>query len=311
MTRILVAAPQDALAAIEPLLKVYRQRFNLTVYDIGNSLPDQQQLVLLSVKQDALLLISNRQYAPRTVLTGPFIEREDRENIPAAWLPYTTNEALQCFASNAAVVHKRQYPKNNTSAVLGQWNRKYLNLADRIEALLNDANLINQHTFRWTSDYLIREDMVEGLNTGLAMAIYVGHGRPVGWVGYRGTRSHHFDNKASKPMGALFSLCCETASRKRNGLSFSEAMPLLGQAAACFGAVDKSLHIDNVRWATGICQGLKMGHTNIGELLKAAMPSAPSSLSRYRILGDPLAPLVADESSYSMGMQVGVYNEVL
>ena len=310
MTRILVAAPSGALDAIEPLLEVYRQRFNLSIYDIGCSLPDQQELTLLSENQDALLLISNRQYAPRTVLAGPFVKREDGENIPAGWLPYTTDEDLQCFAKNAADVHKRHYPEKNPIAILGQWNRKYLNLADRIEALLSDTKL-NHHTFRWTSDYLIREDMVNGLNTGVAMAIYVGHGRPIGWVGYRGTRSHHFNDNKGKPIGALFSLCCETASRRRNGLSFSEAIPLMGMAAACFGAVDKSLHMDNVRWATGICHGIKMGHTYIGELLKDAMPYAPSSLSRYRILGDPLAPLVADEYSYSTGMQIGVYEEVL
>lgn len=310
MTRILVAAPRGALDAIEPLLEVYRQRFNLSIYDIGCSLPDQQELVSLSENQDAIFLISNRQYAPRTVLTGPFIKRADGENIPAAWLPYTTDEDLRCFASNAADVHLRHYPEKNSIAILGQWNRKYLNLADRIEALLSDT-AFNHHAFRWTSDYVVREDMVNGLNTGLAMAIYVGHGRPIGWVGYRGTRSHHFNDNKGKPIGALFSLCCETASRRRNGLSFSEAIPLMGKAAACFGAVDKSLHIDNVRWATGICHGIKMGHTYIGELLKTARPYAPSSLSRYRILGDPLAPLVADEYSYSTGMQIGVYDEVL
>jgi hypothetical protein len=310
VTNILVAAPQGALDAIEPLLDVYRQRFNLTIKDTGCSLPDEKELVLLSEHQDAMLLIASRQYAPRTVLPGPFIKRADGEQIPVAWLPYTSDEELQCFAKNAAEVHSRQQPDNNTIAILGQWNRKYLNLADRIEALLNKSES-NYHTFRWTSDYLIREDMVDGLNTGLAMAIYVGHGRPIGWVGYRGTRSHHFSETTGKPMGALFSLCCETASRRRNGLSFSESIPLSGKAAATFGAVDKSLHMDNVRWATGICHGIKMGQTRVGELLKTAMPFARTSLNRYRIIGDPMAPLVADEYSYSTGMQIGVYEEIL
>ncbi|HED33314.1 MAG TPA: hypothetical protein ENJ08_03730, partial [Gammaproteobacteria bacterium] len=265
--RILVAAPEGALDAIAPLLDAYRQRFSLTTHDTGSSLPDKKELAVLGEHQDALLLIGNRKYAPRTVLYGPFIKRADGGLIPAAWLPYTSDEALNCFATNAAQVHERQQPANNTVALLGQWNKKYLNLAARIEALLREA-ASDHHTFRWTSDYLIREDMIDGLNTGLAMAIYVGHGRPVGWVGYRGTRAHHFSDNPGKPVGALFSLCCETASRRRNGLSFSESIPLMGKAAGAFGAIDKSLHMDNVRWATGICHGIKLGQTRIGELLK-------------------------------------------
>ena len=117
MKHIVVVAPRGAIDAIGPLLDVYRQRFGLTIYEIGSSLPDDKKLVSLSENQDALLLISNRQYAPKTVLPGPFIRRGDGELIPAAWLPYTSDKELRCFAENAAQVHARQNPDNNTIAI--------------------------------------------------------------------------------------------------------------------------------------------------------------------------------------------------
>ena len=45
--------------------------------------------------------------------------------------------------------------------------------------------------FWWPADEIVRDDMTVGLGHGLAVALYVGHGRPSGWVGYAGVRAHH------------------------------------------------------------------------------------------------------------------------
>jgi len=169
--------------------------------------------------------------------------------------------------------------------------------------------------FRWTGDAITREGMVDAIGCGLGLGLYVGHGRPVGWVGYHGLRAHHFHAtgatkvhpSACEPMGAILSVCCRTASRKRVGLSYAESLPLMGVTAASFGAVCETLHTDNTRWAVGICDALAEGASTVGELLVRAAPTSPSALRSYRLIGDPLAPIGSNERSLRRARRVRTY----
>jgi hypothetical protein len=167
--------------------------------------------------------------------------------------------------------------------------------------------------FRWTGDAITRESMVTAVGCGLGLGLYVGHGRPKGWVGYHGVRAHHFlesdEARGSRhdPMGAILSLCCRTASRKRVGLSYAESLPLMGVAAASFGAVKETFHSDNTRWAVGVCTALTEGARTVGELLVRAAPSSPAALSSYRLIGDPFAPLGSDDRSLRRARRVRTY----
>jgi hypothetical protein len=177
-------------------------------------------------------------------------------------------------------------------ALLGQWQGQYIQVVERMATLMAPQ----VQGFRWTADVLMRDDLVKALGSGLGLGIYLGHGRPVGWVGYHGLRSHHFDGFCGEPLGAMVSLCCRTASRRRVGLSYAESLPLRGVAAASVGAVGDTLHTDNTRWAVGLCDALLAGAQTIGELVANGAPMSPSAVSSYRLIGDPLAPLRASAS---------------
>lgn len=287
---------------LEPLLEAYAGR-GFTVQRISSDMPDAESLQSAADQSDALLVIGSRKRSPRTALPGPVISRSDGTIIPAAWLPYAGAERLRRFSETAAHLHRREAAVQ-PFAVLSQWHPQYLRLAGRMETLLHKQH---KPVFRWTSDVVYRDDMARGLRSGLAAAVYVGHGRPVGWVGYYGTRIHHFEDIPGEPMGALLSLCCRTASRRRTPLSFSEAVPLSGIAGAAFGAVGPTLHSNNTRWAVSICSALQTGVRSIGELIVKALPSNPDAIADYRLMGDPLSPLLGAESALAQAEKIAVY----
>ncbi len=171
--------------------------------------------------------------------------------------------------------------------MLGERHPRYDDLAERIVGL---SRSMGQPTLRATAYDLTREDLADLLASGPAVGVYVGHGRPVGWVGYAGLRAHHLTPGPGAPAGAIVSLTCRTASRQRTGLSFAEAMPLLGVAAAALGAVGPTLHTANARWALRITRALPTAAT-IGDLVVAVAPHDPHA-AYYRLTGDPTAPLV-------------------
>jgi len=285
---VTVVAPKEAMDAMAPLVTAYRDKgYAVRHLATDGSVPDQKNLREIAGDSQALLVIGSSRRAPKTVLPGPVIATDDGRGVPAGWLPLVSIKHVARFAETAARVHRRQGDAQPV-AVLSQWQSQYLRLAERVETLLTQQQ---QPVFRWSSDLLLREDMVQGLRSGLAAAIYVGHGRPVGWVGYRGTRAHHFEEDGGEPLGVLFSLCCRTASRRRTGLSFAEALPLLGVAGATIGSVTDTLHKNNARWAVGICAAMASGASTLGELMLKAFPVGAQAVQDYRILGDPLIPL--------------------
>lgn len=287
---------------LEPLLEAYAGR-GVEVQRISTDMPDAESLQRAADESDALLVVGSRKRSPRTALPGPVMERGDGTVIPAAWLPDVGAEKLRRFAETAARLHQRE-AATQPFAVLSQWHPQYLRLAGRIESLLHKQH---KPVYRWTSDIVYRDDMARGLRAGLAAAVYVGHGRPVGWVGYYGTRIQHLQDIPGEPLGALLSLCCRTASRRRTPLSFSEAVPLSGVAGAAFGAVGPTLHLNNTRWAVAICSALQTGVRSIGELIVKALPPNLDAVADYRLMGDPLSPLLGTEAALAEAEKIAVY----
>ncbi len=287
---------------LAPLVLAYQDKGYSVEPITAENVPDLDQLQQLAANSDAMLLIGSARRSPQSVLSGPMLTTHGGRSVPVGWLPLVSEEGLARFAANAAKIHRRQ-EGHQPIAVLSQWQGQYLCLAQRIETLLSQQNT----TYRWSSDLLYREDMVKGIRSGLAAAIYVGHGRPIGWVGYRGTRAHHFKGLDGEPTGALFSLCCRTASRRRTGLSFAEELPLLGIAGATLGSVNDTLHKNNTRWAVGICAALEAGVSNLAELILKAFPTEISATKDYRIMGDPLIPLVGADGSIEAANAIPIY----
>lgn len=301
---ITVIAAAHNWELLAPLLDAYDDKgYAVQRLTLNSALPPPSELVAVANDSDALLVIGPRQRSPRTVLPGPVVRLADGRAIPAGWLPDIGPDAVRLFGRTAAQLQRRAGSVQSI-AVLSQWHPQYLKLAQRIERILR---LQQTPVLRWSSDLLLREDMARGLRCGLAAAIYVGHGWPVGWVGYRGTRLQHLADQPGEPLGALLSLSCYTASRRRTGLSFAEGIPLYGIAGAAFGAVTSTLHFNNTRWAVRVCLALKTGVSTVGELIVAALPSTERSVTDYRLLGDPLAPLVGTADGLAQAQAIELY----
>jgi hypothetical protein len=291
-TRLLLVCPDPWLAEMQDLCEAWKANgidvCHRPYLPQERDLPPLGDWVRTSQGLAAGLLIGARRRAPSTVLEAPFATDLDGKRVPLAWLPATDATDLRRFAATAARVQRRQATERGV-ALFGQWHPRYLRLVDRVTNLL----AARWRTFRWTGDSLSREDLVAAIGSGLGLGIYMGHGRPVGWVGYHGVRRHHFDRFGGEPMGAMLSLCCRTASRRRTSLSYAEALPLAGVTAASFGAISDTLHTDNTRWAVGLCEALSQGVTTVGELITKAAPASPTAVVPYRLIGDPLAPLAS------------------
>lgn len=309
---LLLCATRTAATALSELVEAWRSAsVHVELEHFTGATPDVAALVAEHDALDAALLVSSARRAPGTVLPAPFVRRSDGTRVPIAWLPFRDTASLHRFATTAARVQRRA-GNRRALALLGQWLPNYLRVADRMHCLASDGGV---RAFRWTGDAITRESMIDALGCGLGLGLYVGHGRPMGWVGYHGVRAHHFHEQepgssrrsTREPMGAILSLCCRTASRKRVGLSYAESLPLLGVAAASFGAVGDTLHSDNTRWAVGVCSALAAGASTVGDLLVRAAPASPTALQSYRLIGDPLAPLGTDERSLRRAQRVRTY----
>ncbi|MBU2940121.1 hypothetical protein KO494_11285 [Lacinutrix sp. C3R15] len=269
-------------------------------YDV---LPEYTKIQSQVKNQDAVLLIGDAKCYPKNALKYPFIKTIENKKIPISWLPFRNSKDLLTFTKTVYQVHSRKQD-HCAIALLSQRHPRFTRIVDRMATILKTPNVL---PYKWSSDLLLRENMIEGLENGLGLATYFGHGRPIGWVGYYGLRSHHFDTENAKPIGALLSLCCKTASRKNTSVSFCEQLVLDGKTAVAFGAVDSTLHTDNTRWSVGITKALLNGASTIAELIIEASPKNVSAYTHYRLIGDPLAPIYSSNEAALFANNVKIY----
>jgi hypothetical protein len=253
---------------------------------------------------DAAMLVGDARYAPRTVISKPFISI-DGKRLPVGWLPVRNRDSLMKFIATATEVHLRKRHRI-TLGLLSQRQPRYMQVANKMEGELKGLSR-KLTLFRWTSELVYPEDMLAGINCGMGAVIYLGHGRPVGWAGYYGVRMQHMKDFADRPAGAILSLCCNTANRHNVGFSFSENLVMEGLTASSFGAVRATQHTDNTRWAVNICHSLARGINTVGDLIVDAVPLTKSAINSYRLIGDPLAPLFSDQEAFRFAKKIKVY----
>lgn len=225
--------------------------------------------------------------------------------VPIGWLPDVPNR-LETFARAAARVLERAQAglPRGPLALLGQWEERTLRLAKLTEVSLLDSPQ-SLRVFRWTSERIVRPDLLRALGCGPGVAIYFGHGRARGWAGYEGVRAHHLPQVLREPVGAVLSLTCQVASRHKVGLSFAEEMVLQGFCAATLAATAKTVHFANGLLANRLCETLtRSGVQSLGAWLQAANLTEDQAQSGYRIIGDPLAPLLGAAQSLAEGQAV-------
>ncbi|WP_149276816.1 C25 family cysteine peptidase [Pareuzebyella sediminis] len=284
------------------LKKVYEKfvkRVNLVRYGTTYAL---ETIKIQHVSEDAILILGNARRHPKTACNAPFIIKGSKK-IPIGWLPFRNAEDILRFSNTLERVHSREQD-DCVVALLSQRHPRFTRLVHRMEHILDKRAV----PLRWSSDVILREDVVNGLEEGVGLAAYFGHGRPIGWVGYYGFRAHHFTENTREPIGGLLSLCCKTASRKNTKLSFCEELVLNQKCAATFGAVDSTLHTDNTRWSVGLCSALLKGARSIGDLVVEAMPQNKTAFASYRLIGDPLAPIYSTSKVSTHVQQIKTYS---
>lgn len=293
MPSVTIVGTPHQLEALLPLRAAYgRAGIGATAVAVTEP-PPPAAIGDLANGADAVLMAYQRARAPRTVIDAPTVTTEDGRVVPIAIVPDHAG-ALDRFARAAARVHERGGRGTTSSvALLAQRSGRYLRLCGRIRRLLHEHGRADDSVFWWPADEIIRDDVIVGLSHGLAVALYVGHGRPSGWVGYAGMRAQHLLDPV-EPSGIVISLACQTLSRRRIGLSFGEALVSSGAAAATLGAVSATNHVANARWSLRLAAALARAPDRpvetTGDLLVAAQPDVASP-QRYRLVGDPMAPL--------------------
>ncbi|MBK9795660.1 MAG: hypothetical protein IPP58_04060 [Holophagaceae bacterium] len=225
--------------------------------------------------------------------------------MPAGWLPMGHPASLKPFVAAATEVQQRR-DTPGPLALVGQWDDQVTRMVERSLSILQDPGGTRKlPVFWWTADRLVRRDLLAALRIGLGAVIYFGHGRPYGWAGYHGLHSRHLGHAQGRPSGAVLSLTCHTASRRKVGTSFAESLVLAGIAAAALGAVAATQTIDNWWWGASLCEELNLQRsTTLGELLLRACPPRSLAVEAYRILGDPLAALRGTCQAQQEGVRV-------
>ena len=295
----LLVAPTQALKALRPLMDAHGERRPVRVLSPADGWQGELE------DAAGVLLVGDRRHTPRTALPGPFLSAADGRRVPAGWLPFAGHDQLERFATAAAEVQRRT-GSGGPIALLGQWDDHVTRMIRRSLQILSGTNAAPPvPVFWWTADRIIRRDLLGALRIGLGMTMYCGHGRPYGWAGYHGLHARHLVHARGKPSGAFLSLTCHTANRHRVGLSFAELIPLSGIAAAAFSAVRATRTVDNWFWGTRLCEVLaQQPSCTIGDLILRACPPRTEQWDSYRLIGDPLAPLLGSPGATDACAQV-------
>lgn len=298
---LLVEASPGLDETLRPWLEAHAA---LRGVDVVRALPDR-----IPAGVEAVVRVGDQRLSPARALRGPVLPTSDvRGWVPAGWVP--ADEGLPAFVAAAASAVRRA--DEAPVAILGQRSQRYARLAERLE-----SNLKPDQTVRWTAERITREDLLAALGCGLGLAVYLGHGRPNGWAAYRGLRSTHLlepEHRGSgRPLGALVSVTCWTASRWRTRRSFTEQAVGSGRAAAAVGSIRPVEHLASTRLVLALAGALQSNPpTTIGALMvRIALPVVPMrphltppaggqarlvprpEAGTLRLVGDPCAPLAA------------------
>jgi hypothetical protein len=274
-----LAGPASALARLEPLIAAHHRRRPVRV------LTRPETIAGALNHAGAVLLVDGPRKSPSRTLPGVFLTAPNGARVPVGWLPDAgTRLAVYAEAATAALERDGRGP----AVVLGEYDERALALADRLTAAFS----VTLPTFNWTAQRLTQAGLTDALGCGPGIALFVGHALAGGWAGYGGFGREELARvPVGAAIGALLSISCSAASRPRRGLSFCEEAALGGVCIAALGACGPTLHASNAELALALaCTLQNPGVTTLAALLLAARVRA-GALDRYRIVGDPLAPL--------------------
>jgi hypothetical protein len=288
-TTWVVAGPDHALARLKPLIAAHRSLRPVRVLESAD--------LTISNLEDAacLLVIGKARRWPGTTVSGVFLETDNDHRVVIGWLP-NMEERLEAYADAAAKVQLR---RTDTAArgpfvLLGELEERALDAVKGVTAQMPKDTPV----FQWTAERLRRQDLISALRCGPGAAFYFGHATASGWAGYGCFDKTDAALAAGNPLGAVLSLSCSSAARPPKGLSFCEEMVLSRLCAASLGATRRTLHQQNVKLGLALAQALASGPiVTLADLLLAThIPRYV--LAKYRVVGDPLAPLIGHHEAH-------------
>ena len=219
---------------------------------------------------------------------GLFLHDDQGRRVPLGGVRQVTPE----FVRTAATVASRRGGAAS-AALLAQRSERALALAQEAAEMFRPQAL-----FRWEADRLAYFRVREALATGLGALWYVGQGSALGWPAYGGIEAPGLCWQA--PTAGVFSVTC--ASGQAGG--FCEQLVENGFCAAAFGAAGLTSHQRNRR----LCLALARSYAEQAEpwmgRVVAGAGTSWLSLAGYRLIGDPLAPLLEAEGASERAARV-------
>ena len=288
---------------LQPLISTWLDKGFTVHFEFAEQpeMPTARALQDIATDSDAVVMLYPVKKSPAASVAAPFLQLGSKK-VPVGLVPVSSMKSLQTFTETAVKVHLRK-TIDQPVTLLAQRMPRYLQVTDRI---FNELNQEVNPVFRWSSDLVFAGDMLYGINQGPSVCLYLGHGRPSGWCGYYGIRSHHITAFRNKPSAAIISLCCWTAGRKHVKHSFCESLIMNGITSFAVGAVKPTLFTDNTRWAINFIQAIRSGATTAGELVRLSCPTQ-RSVAHYRFFGDPTVPLLPDEHFLQEAEKIKIY----
>lgn len=242
---------------------------------------------------DGALLVASGDASPGEVLPGPVIAGTP-VGVVTTGSPVGIADWLE--------VARPPYRHARSWAVMAMGKDEYLAPAAELHGQLQGAAVTNNAEIvveDWRASRCSRTGVCARLADGPALGIYLGHGRSRGWAGYQAVRWDHVDGvPRRRPVGALFSLACDTLTTpETGGQSFGERFLHSGRAVSVLGAVG-DVESDEVVALAGTIGSVASEEDprTIGELLRSVhqRPGREGRLDRlndYRLLGLPTYPI--------------------
>lgn len=298
----LLVVPVHDLEYLSPLVEAHRQRHPVKVvtYWPNQAIPS---LDLDSVA--AVLWVGDCHRSPRTALTRWWLTDSRGRKVPVGWLPDVGSQ-LATVATTMAQLLQRVQP--GPLIYLSSLDSRSQTLIDQVESVAT-----GMPTFRWTSERILKADLLAALGGGAGAALYTGHGFSTGWNGYGGLSYRDLDGWQGESLGVLWSITCHNASRHQTPLSFAETLVLSGRCGAVLAAPSATRHRLNqslIRRLPHVVQSLVQRHQSwpAQPLTLADCLTHPRlvrlPLQAYRIIGDPLAPLHGSPDAVRKAQQV-------
>jgi hypothetical protein len=293
---LVIVGPGSSIEGLQPLMDYHGKKRPVVCVETAANVPvdDEFWLACLTGTEAAVLLLYDERYAPSRAVSGVSVPAANGQRIPVGVMPQTPGLGLVARRIVTATQRRAEQPLGPV-ALLGE---RGLNVSRELTSseLLLDAS--GAPVYRWDAERVLKPTLFSAIRAGVGIAMYRGRGTIRGWTGYGGIWSDDLqDNPTGLPVSALFALTCSSASRFRVSRSFVEACILKGYALSGLAAVGQTLTSSNRRLGDRIARILASERCRTMADVVQNVGLDHAWLRRYRLFGDPLAPLAGDPAA--------------